>query len=331
MRIQGGPFNEDLCQQTRVDVSARQDGDPGLGGRQVTFAQQARGHCHRSTGLGYQMRLHRQPPHRLAYLVLGDGHDVIHVPEDVLQRHRADLFYPQRVSDGPLRVLGRPGDLAALPQRVACVGCQFRLHPDHLRPRAQGGDGGSNTGDQATTADRNHDQIGPGAISRDLQADSALPGDNRPVVKGRDERVSVLTDQFLGGRHARGQRGLSGYDPRAEPAGRSHLDGRRVVRNNDRGRHAEKGCCVGNCLSVIAAGMGYHPPFARRARKCADGGIGAAQLEGTGQLQRFGLDQQAGPGAGERQQRSPDGDPRQAVGCSPDFFDRYQRRHPPTL
>lgn len=101
---------DDLCQQSWGDVPAGQDRDPGSGRRQVAFAQQARGHSHRPARLRDQVRLHGKPPHRLAYLLLGDGHDVLHVAEDVLERQRADLFHPQRIGDGPLGVLGRPGD-----------------------------------------------------------------------------------------------------------------------------------------------------------------------------------------------------------------------------
>src|SRR5262249_8988164 len=72
-------------------------------------------------------------------------------------------------------------------------------------------------------------------------------------------------------------------------------------------------------------------PCAHVGRKGADRRIRATQLERARRLQGLRLHQQAGICAGERDQRGPDGDPGEARGRVPDFIDRYQRRHWPTL
>ena len=121
-------------QLRRIDVAAGQHGHPGPGGGQVPFAEQAGGHRDRPARFGDEPRLQRDPPHRLAYLVVGDGHDVVYLAEHVLQGQRADLLDPERVGDRPLGVPRQPGHLPAAAERVTRVGRQFGLGPDHPRP-----------------------------------------------------------------------------------------------------------------------------------------------------------------------------------------------------
>ncbi len=295
------------------------------------LAEQARSDRDGSARFGNQMCLRRGPSHRLAYLVLGDGHDVVHVTEHVIQGQRANLLHPERVGDGPLRVLHWPCHPPAAAERFTRVGGQFRLDPDHPRRGAQRADGGGNPRDEATAADRHDDQVGVGAVRRDLQADGALARYDSPVVEGRDERIAVTADQFVGGGHPCVQRRLGGDNPGTQPADGAELDRRRIDRDDHGGRHIQQRRGIRDGLGMIPAGMGHHPPRAQIGGKGADRRIRATQLERACWLQRLRLHQQAGMRARERHQRGTDGDPGEARGRSPDFVDRYQRRHWPTI
>ena len=96
----------------------------------------------------------------------------------------------------------------AAAERLMRIGGQLGLGPDDPRPRAQRADGGGDPGDEATATDRDHDLVGIGAVRGDLQADGALARNHGPVIEGRDERIAVPADQFVGGRHPRRQRRL---------------------------------------------------------------------------------------------------------------------------
>src|SRR6185437_1125023 len=198
-------------------------------------------------------------------------------------------------------------------------------------PRAQRADGGGDPGDEAAATDRDHYLVGIGQIRGDLQADSALARYDGPVVERRDERIAVAADQLVGGGHPRRQGWLGGDDLGPQPADGVELDRRRVVRDDHGGRHAQPGRGVGNGPRVVPAGVGHYPPRAHLGGKGADRRVRAAQLERSRRLQRLRLEPQAGVRAGERHERGPEGDPVEPGGRGPDFIDRDQRRHWPTL
>ena len=298
---------------------------------QVVLTEQARRDRDRSARLGDQVRLRRGPPHRLAYLVLGDRHHVVHMAEQVPQGQGTDLLDPERVGDGPLRLVGRPRHPLAAAERVPRVSRKFRFDPDHPRPGAQGADGGGNPGDETAATDRHHDQVGPGAVRRDLQADGALACDDGPVIERRDERIAVAADQLLRGCHPGRQRRPRGDDPGAQPADGTELDRWCIVWDDHGGGNAQQCRGVGNGSGVIPAGMGHNSARAQVGGKGTDRRIRATQLERARRLQRFRLQQQTGIRAGERHQRGRDDDPAEARGCRPDFINRYKRRHWPTL
>ena len=79
--------------------------------------------------------------------------------------------------------------------------------------------------------------------------------------------------------------------------------------------------------AVVPAGVRDHARRAPVAGQRADRGERAAELERPGRLQRLGLDEQAGLGIGERDQRRPDDDPVQTPRSGPDLLDRDQRAH----
>ena len=55
-------------------------------------------------------------------------------------------------------------------------------------PTAGVGQGRRHPGEQAAPADRDHDHLGVGRLLGQLQADGALPGDDRRVVERRHVR-----------------------------------------------------------------------------------------------------------------------------------------------
>jgi hypothetical protein len=270
---------EQAREHARVDVAARKDRHGRARGRQVLLPQQPRCHGHGTTRLGYQVRLHGDPPHPLPYLILSHSHNVVHVPEDVLERQRSHLLDPQRISDRPLGAGRRPGDPLAAPERIAGIRRQFRFHPDHLRPGTQATDGRRDPGDQPATADRDHHQVSLRTLGRDLQAYRALTSDHRTVIKRRDEGEPVTADEILRGCHPRCERGLHGHDPGTHPADGGNLHRWCVLRDHDHCRDAEERSRVRHSLGVVAAGVGHHPPLAHGGGQRADRRISPAQLE----------------------------------------------------
>ena len=133
----------------------------------------------------------REQPDRGEHLVLGYRDHVGHQLADVRERQRADLFHPERVRDRALDVGRGPADPLTAAEGLAGVRGEFRLDAHHGRGRASGPHGRRDARDQATAADRHQDQADLRVVGRDLQADRALAGDDRPVVEGRDQHVTV--------------------------------------------------------------------------------------------------------------------------------------------
>ncbi len=168
--------------------------------------------------------------------------------------------------------------------------------------------------DEAAAADRHQDQPDLRAVGRDLQADGALAGDDRPVVERRDRHVPVPGRQFRGGGHARRQGRLDPHQLGAVVLDRVRLDLRRRPRDHHDCPHAEQGGGVGHRVTVVAAGMGDDSVPAGGLLAGRDRGVRAAQLERPRGLQRLGLDQKRRLEPGHRDQRCADRHPLEPPG-----------------
>ena len=229
------------------------------------------------------------------------------------ERQGTDLLHPERVRDGPLDLRRGPGDALATAQGFAGIRGELGLDADHGRARGAGPHGRGYPRDQPAAADRHDDQVGLRAVRHDLQADRALPRDDPPVVKRRDQHIAVPRRELGGGREPRLQRGGHGHDLGAVVLDRLGLDPRGRTRHHHDRAHAEQGRGVRHRVTVVAAGMRDHAvlpggPFARHDRV-----VGAPQLERSRRLKRLGLDQQGRLEPRETDQRRTDRHRRQQL------------------
>ena len=240
-----------------------------------------------------------------------------HQLTEMRERQRADLLHPERVRHRALDVGRGPADPLAAAQGLAGVRGERGFDAHHGRGRAAGPDGRGDPRDEAAAADRHQDQADLRAVGRDLQADGALAGDDRPVVERRDRHVPVPGREFLGRGHPRRQGRLHPHQFRAVVLDRVRLDLRRRPRDHHDRPHAEQGRGVGHRVTVVAAGMGDDSVLPGGLLAGHDRGVGPAQLERPGGLQRLGLDQQRRLEPGHGDQRRADRHPLEPAGRVP--------------
>ena len=135
-------------------------------GRRLHPPVQQRRDAHRARALHHELRPLQQQHHRLGHLVVGHGHDLVHVALDQRRRHRAGLLHGDAVADRVGQVLGsarpppaRPGTAIAMPE----------ISPP--------------------PPERHHDQPHVRRLARDLQAHGALARHDRRMVEGRDQHA----------------------------------------------------------------------------------------------------------------------------------------------
>ena len=132
-----------------------------------------------------------------------------------------------------------------------------------------------------------------------------------PAMTARSSKGGISTypcsgHELLGGGDPGRQGRLHRHELGAVVLDRIGLDLRRGPRHHHDRAHAEPGRGVGHRVTVVAAGVSNDSVLPGRLLAGRDGGIGAAQLERPGGLQRLGLDQKRRLEPGHREQRRPD-------------------------
>lgn len=132
-----------------------------------------------------------------------------------------------------------------------------------------------------------------GRLHGDLQADRALAGDHVGLVVGADDGAAALGRQPLADLFpALGIAVVEDHLGAVAP-GVLDLDGGRVLRHHDQGRHAHGLGGRGQPLGMVARGIGDDAAGPHVGRQRGDAVVGAAELERAGALQHLGLHQQA--------------------------------------
>ena len=139
-------------------------------------------------------------------------------------------------------------------------------------------------------ADRHDDAVEVRLVLKHFEADRALSGDDLVVVIGVDEDESLFLDHGLGGDLAVGQRFARQDDLRAMRPRALDLGRRRRLRHHDGRRDAEPLGVIGDRLGMIAGRHGDDAARPFRRGQTRHLVIGAAVLEGTGDLQILEFD-----------------------------------------
>ncbi len=140
----------------------------------------------------------------------------------------------------------------------------------------------------------------------------ALPGDHVGVVVRRDQRQAALGGEPPADRLAvLACSGRRRRPRRRSPRVAATFDGRRVVRHDDRRRHAEQLRRKRDRLRVVARRERDHAAPPRLVRELRERVVGAAELERAHALQVLALEEQRCAGPRVRRARGQD---RRAVG-----------------
>ena len=158
----------------------------------------------------------------------------------------------------------------------------------------------ADAGQQASSPCRNDDHVHVGQIAADLIGDGPLPGDHVLIVKGMNEhRVALLLDAqrlFIAFVIVvAGQDDLS-----AISSGGHHLGDRRALGHHDRRLHAQLCARIAYPLCVIARAARDDRTRAAcflQPRQLVEG---APDLEGTGLLPVFALQEQVASAHGRK-------------------------------
>ncbi len=164
------------------------------------------------------------------------------------------------------------------------------LNTVHFDVRVQSLDGVSDTGDEPAAANGHDDRVDVRDLFEDLEADGALARNDVFVVERVDEGVAFGVAQFEGfivsvvvdpGNEADvGAVFLGGFD----------LGDGSVVRQADEALRAGLRRGKGHTLGMVAGGAGDDAPGLLFVGKLGDLVGGTADLEGTGDLQVLGLE-----------------------------------------
>src|SRR6202158_6256302 len=157
-------------------------------------------------------------------------------------------------------------------------------------------DGGGDSADQSTSADRDQHSFNAGQICitkvfEDFEPDRSLAGDDLFVVVGRHDHVAVLGGQLFGALAALFTAGTDGDDLRSEGGGGFELVPGSIAGHDDDGLHAERPRRVGHSLRMIAAGIGNNSAAALFLAKRCDLVISATQFESADGLKVFELEE----------------------------------------
>ena len=135
-------------------------------------------------------------------------------------------------------------------------------------------------------------------IFGDFAADGALPGDHQRVVIRRDQYGAPHLGDLAGDRLAVLALAVIEHHFGAERRRALALGPRRVARHHDHGRHVEERCRRRDALGVIAGRVGDDAALPHGRRDCREPVVGTTELERTGALERFRLEQHAAAGHG---------------------------------
>ena len=160
----------------------------------------------------------------------------------------------------------------AMRQRVAHAVEAGWLDADDLGRRRQIVEGERHAADQPAAADRAEQQVGLGALGRQLverlETGAGLAGDDLGIVERVQQRKAFLLGDLARpfGRHflARPRAVVGDDDARAVAGSGVALGGRRVDRHDDGDRNAERLAGGGQALREIAGGVGDDAALAPR-------------------------------------------------------------------
>ena len=276
---------DDAVEDVHVDVAAGDDADDlfALDGQLVEEGG-CHGHC---TGpLGDELLVLHQGEDGGCGLILGHGHDVVHILLAELVSQLTGGLDLDAVREG-----GGSGEglVFVLVEGAVHAGGTLGLNAVDLDVRLEALDGKGHAGDEAAAAHRHDDRIHVGQLVQDFQTDGALTRDDLLVVVGVDEGHAGLGLQLdglvvgvvVGAGHE--------ADLRAQALGVLHLHDGRTVRHTDDAFDAPAGRGQRHALGVVACRAGDDAFFALLFGELADLIIGTAHLEAAGGLQVLGL------------------------------------------
>ncbi len=186
-----------------------------------------------------------------------DGNDVVHILLNQRQGALAGAPDGDAIGDGRGR---HERHRLALRDRNFHGRQARRLHPENLNLRVRLFQRAGDAADQPAAADRNDDRFEVGMLLDELQADSALSGDDGIVIEGMHEgevlSLAAAHGLFVSFVVVRAVQ----HDIGAITARSRNLDERRGQRHANLGADAELASVVGNPLCVISGRGRDHAP-----------------------------------------------------------------------
>ena len=182
---------QDLGEQRRLHVAARHDRQ-----HRAVHAHPAgeeRGEAGRAGGLGDDVLVRCQEPHRLAQMVVADEHDV--VDECLHERHSRAPGHRRREPVCDRRDRLEHDRLAARIQRTSQRRRALRLDADHAGRTAGRVQRRRDSREQGIAPDRHEHRRGLGRVLRDLGSDRGLPLDHDRILERVHERGAALGDR----------------------------------------------------------------------------------------------------------------------------------------
>ena len=245
------------------------------------------GHGHSARTFRDDLLLFHQRQDGGGDLVLCDGHDAVHVLADHLEGGVAGVLDGNAIGEG---LHGGERHLLAQLNGLLHGGGVLGLYAVNLDVGIQALDRVRHAGDQSAAANRAQHHVHVLQLVEDLQADGSLSGDDLVVVKGVDERHAGFVPELQGVSVGVVVGALDQHDLRAQCLGGLDLRNGRTLRHADDRLGAHAGGRQCDALGVIARRAGYDAGIPLLLTQLADFVIRAAQLEGAGVLEVFGLE-----------------------------------------
>src|SRR5260221_13312139 len=200
-------------------------------------------------GLDDDLHALREKAHMRTQLIVADGHDV---PDQPLHHGKSEVADARRlraVRDGTRH---RDTHDAAAAERLRCVIAGFRLDTVDLAAWRQLSRRDGATGEQATAADTDEQEVELPCFFQQFLRHGALSRDHVGIVEGHHQGRAALGDNAPGDRLAILAFAVVGNHLRAVRLGRRPLDRRRIARHHDGGLHAQQAGGPGDGLGVVA-------------------------------------------------------------------------------
>src|SRR5690606_22351494 len=278
-------------QRRQIHVAAGQDHPDPLP-RQALALLQYRRQGDRRGRFHQQLEPGPQQPQR------GEGVGILHDRHlGAVRPKQLEARLAQRAAQA---VADRVGDevhvAPARGQRARGIGGAGRLGEQQPGLRCQRAQRQGAAAGEAATAHRRHQHVEPAARAQQLQRGGALAGDHRRIGVGMDEGRAGLVLHPRRGFLARGDARRAAVQDRAVA-----LDGRQFRRDRAFGHDHVAGDAAGprrqrQRRAVVARGVRDHAARGLRVGQRPHRVARAAELEGTGALQRFGLEMQFAAG-----------------------------------